>query len=190
MVIIVDLLWYMSKTANKYIKTCTVQHVVGTGALSDSLFVLLYLLQVFCVYFSHFGRSLWSSLRHILQSMCSSKGVNVSLALRQSIVTHKVIVWTSIIKNFFIITCCFCHISHDLYTDNNLSILREWILMMYIFICMNFKRSDERIYVKKTEHFTLCVKDNGNTKTAIIKMVVLQSWHIFNRTRTIAMFYL
>jgi len=27
-------------------------------------------------------------------------------------------------------------------------------------------------------------------KTANIKIVVLQSWHIFTRTRTIAMFYL
>jgi len=46
------------------------------------------------------------------------------------------------------------------------------------------------IYVK-TEHFTLGlrVKDNDSTKTANIK-IVLQSWHIFTRTRTIAMFYL
>jgi len=43
---------------------------------------------------------------------------------------------------------------------------------------------------KKTENFTLCVKDNDTTKTVIIKIVVLQSWHIFTRTRTIAMFYL
>jgi len=34
------------------------------------------------------------------------------------------------------------------------------------------------------------VKDNDTTKTANIKIVVLQSWHIFTRTRTIAMFYL
>jgi len=37
-----------------------------------------------------------------------------------------------------------------------------------------------------------CVKDNDTTKTANrpIKIVVLQSWHIFTRTRTTAMFYL
>jgi len=40
--------------------------------------------------------------------------------------------------------------------------------------------------MKKTEHFTLGVKDNETTKTANIKIVVLQSWHIFTRTRTIA----
>jgi len=45
------------------------------------------------------------------------------------------------------------------------------------------------IYVK-TEQFTLCVKDNDTTKTANIKIAVLQSWHIFIRTRTIAMIYL
>jgi len=45
------------------------------------------------------------------------------------------------------------------------------------------------IYVK-TEHFTVGVKDNDTTKTANIKIVVLQSWHIFTTTRTIAMFYL
>jgi len=45
------------------------------------------------------------------------------------------------------------------------------------------------IYVK-TEHFTLCVKDNDKTKIANIKIVVLQSWHNFTRTRTIAMYYL
>jgi len=38
----------------------------------------------------------------------------------------------------------------------------------------------------KTEHFTLCVEDNDTTKTANIKIVVLQSWHIFTRTRAIA----
>jgi len=38
-------------------------------------------------------------------------------------------------------------------------------------------------------HFVL--KTNDTTKTAnIFKIVVLQSWHIFTRTRTIAMFYL
>jgi len=42
----------------------------------------------------------------------------------------------------------------------------------------------------KTEHFTVCVKDNDTTKTANTKICVLQSWHIFTRTRTIAMFYL
>ena len=42
----------------------------------------------------------------------------------------------------------------------------------------------------KTEHSTQCVKDNDTTKTANIKIVVLQAWHIFTRTRTIAMFYL
>jgi len=44
--------------------------------------------------------------------------------------------------------------------------------------------------MQKTEHFTLSVKDNDTTKTANIKIVMLQSWHIFTRTRTIAMFYL
>jgi len=44
------------------------------------------------------------------------------------------------------------------------------------------------IYVK-TEHFTVAVKDNDTTKTANIN-VVLQTWHFFTRTRTIAMFYL
>jgi len=42
----------------------------------------------------------------------------------------------------------------------------------------------------KTEHFTLFVKDIDTTKTEIIKIVVLQSWHIFTRTRTIAKFHL
>jgi len=46
-------------------------------------------------------------------------------------------------------------------------------------------RKTTNIYVK-TEHFTLCVKDNDTTQTA---NVVLQAWHIFTRTRTIAMFY-
>ena len=32
--------------------------------------------------------------------------------------------------------------------------------------------------------------DNDTTKTANIKIVVLQAWHILTRTRTIAMFYL
>jgi len=50
-------------------------------------------------------------------------------------------------------------------------------------------RKTANIYVK-TEHVILCVKDNDRTKTANIKMVVLQAWHIFTRTRTIAMFYL
>jgi len=45
------------------------------------------------------------------------------------------------------------------------------------------------IYVK-TENFTVRVKNNDTTKTANIKIFVLQSWHIFTRTRTIAMFYL
>ena len=43
---------------------------------------------------------------------------------------------------------------------------------------------------KKTKHFKQCVKDNDTTKTANIKSFVLQAWHIFTRTRTIAMFYL
>ena len=51
-------------------------------------------------------------------------------------------------------------------------------------------RKPANIYIKKTEHFTQCVKDNDTTKTANIKIVVLQAWHIFTRTRTIAMFYL
>jgi len=50
-------------------------------------------------------------------------------------------------------------------------------------------RQTANIYVK-TEHFTIGVKDNDTTKTANIKIVLLQSWHIFTRTRTIAMFYL
>jgi len=33
-------------------------------------------------------------------------------------------------------------------------------------------------------------KDNDTTKTANIKIDVLQAWHIFTRTRTIAMLYL
>jgi len=41
----------------------------------------------------------------------------------------------------------------------------------------------------KTEHFSLCVKDNDTTKTANIKIVVLQALHMFTRTCTIAMFY-
>jgi len=45
------------------------------------------------------------------------------------------------------------------------------------------------IYVK-TEYVALCDKDNDTTQTANIKIVVLQSWHMFTRTRTIAMFYL
>jgi len=36
----------------------------------------------------------------------------------------------------------------------------------------------------------LGVKDNDTTQTVNIKIVVLQSWHIFTRTRTMAMFYL
>jgi len=44
-----------------------------------------------------------------------------------------------------------------------------------------------QIYLK-TEHFTVVVKENDTTKTANIKIVVLQSWHISTRTRTIAMF--
>jgi len=40
----------------------------------------------------------------------------------------------------------------------------------------------------KTENFTLGVTDT--TKTTNIKIVVLQAWHIFTRTRTIAVFYL
>jgi len=44
--------------------------------------------------------------------------------------------------------------------------------------------------MQKTEHFTLCVKDNDAIKTADMKIVVLQAWHIFTRTRTIAMLYL
>jgi len=43
---------------------------------------------------------------------------------------------------------------------------------------------------KKTEHFTLRVKDNDTTKTVNIQIVVWQTWHILTRTRTIAMFYL
>jgi len=50
-------------------------------------------------------------------------------------------------------------------------------------------RQTSNIYVK-TEHFTLCVKDNDTKTTANIKICVLQSWHIFTRTCTIAMFYL
>jgi len=42
----------------------------------------------------------------------------------------------------------------------------------------------------KTEHFTLCVKDIDTTKIENIKSVVLQSWHIFTRTRTFTMFHL
>jgi len=45
------------------------------------------------------------------------------------------------------------------------------------------------MYVK-TEHFTLCVKDNDTSKTANIKSVVLQACYNFTITRTIAMFYL
>jgi len=48
--------------------------------------------------------------------------------------------------------------------------------------------SQNNVHVK-TEHFTICAKDNDTTKTANIKIGVLQSWHIFTRTRTIAMFY-
>jgi len=40
--------------------------------------------------------------------------------------------------------------------------------------------------MQKTDHFTLGVKDYDTTKTADIKIVVLQSWHIFTRTRNIA----
>jgi len=54
---------------------------------------------------------------------------------------------------------------------------------------MSLCRKTANIYVK-TEHFTLCANDNDATKTASIKMVVLQACHIFTRTRTIAMFYL
>jgi len=45
------------------------------------------------------------------------------------------------------------------------------------------------IYVKKLNiiHYVLRTM---TTKTTNIKSVVLQSWHIFTRTRTIAMFYL
>jgi len=47
------------------------------------------------------------------------------------------------------------------------------------------------MYVK-TEHFTLRVKNYDTTKTANIKIVVLQFWHIFTRTRrpTIVVLYL
>jgi len=45
------------------------------------------------------------------------------------------------------------------------------------------------IYVKKLKHLTLCVQDNDRTKTANKKIVVLQAWYIFTRTRTIAMCY-
>jgi len=38
--------------------------------------------------------------------------------------------------------------------------------------------------------FTLCVKDNDTTKTANIKIVLLQVWDIFTTTHNIAMFYL
>jgi len=47
-----------------------------------------------------------------------------------------------------------------------------------------------QISMWQTEHFTIGVKDNNTTKTANIKLVVLQSWHVLTRTRTIAMFYL
>jgi len=40
-------------------------------------------------------------------------------------------------------------------------------------------------HVPATEHFSLCVKNNDTSKTANKKMVVLQAWHIFTRTRTI-----
>jgi len=49
-------------------------------------------------------------------------------------------------------------------------------------------RKTANIYVK-TEHFTLCVKDDDTTTTANIKIVVLQYWHIFIRTRAFAKFY-
>jgi len=44
--------------------------------------------------------------------------------------------------------------------------------------------------MQKTLHFTLCVKDYDTTKPANIKIVVLQAWHIFTRTCTVAMLYL
>jgi len=42
----------------------------------------------------------------------------------------------------------------------------------------------------KTKYFTLGVEDYDTTKTANIKIVVLQSWQISTRTRNIAMVYL
>jgi len=53
---------------------------------------------------------------------------------------------------------------------------------------MWLRRKTANIYVQ-TEHFTLCVKYKDTTTTANIKIVVLQSWHIFTRIRTIDMFW-
>jgi len=59
------------------------------------------------------------------------------------------------------------------------------------FPCKLFTRVMENNieFMQKTEHSALCVEDNDTTTTANIKIVVLQSWHIFTRTRTIAVFY-
>jgi len=43
-----------------------------------------------------------------------------------------------------------------------------------------------QMFMLKTEHFTLCVKTYDTTKSANIKIVVLQSWNIITRTCTIA----
>jgi len=58
---------------------------------------------------------------------------------------------------------------------------RCWLTRTEMWFC----RKTANIYVT-TEQFTIDVKDNDTTKTVNIKIVVLQSWHIFTRTRTIA----
>jgi len=77
------------------------------------------------------------------------------------------------------------------------STFQRWSIKLYRIWLSNFgqkcaiKTSFKltTIYVK-TEHFTPCFKDNDTTKTANIKIVVLQSWHIYTKIRTIAMFHL
>jgi len=46
------------------------------------------------------------------------------------------------------------------------------------------------IYVKELNILRYVLRTMTQQKTANIKIVVLQAWHIFTRTRTIVMFYL
>jgi len=83
----------------------------------------------------------------------------------------------------------------ELFTNQKMNISSKALCKLFKVSYENWSISRSSWYIVqtfmwKTEHFTLCVEDKDTTKTANIKIGVLHFWHIFNRTRTIAMFNL
>jgi len=77
----------------------------------------------------------------------------------------------------------------DVQCTHTFKLYGELLTLIFAVLYRTHKTLAQCIHVK-AEHFTLCVKDNDTTNTAYIKIVKVQAWHIFTRTRTITMLYL